>query len=585
MFLNGTFDSIQTGKGRRSVTLYWTPVPRKYSNTVNQEKFHYVIEATPTHVSRFRRDTVSQERFRRDTVNGRLQIVKSDESHLTFPDLSVMSAYNFRIYSANDHGRSLNFTEITIDKEGALPPKPKHFQALSYGKGRYELRWEGIPNIDHYVVSWCLAGKAGTTECAGEMESEVVPQQHEGLPKTLSNLTGVDYNFGVSSVVAVKNEQSRHTFVSSGIAWASCVVPMGATKPSKLPFSLASIGTDSLQLQWKLSCPGLHVVISRFEIIYCRLTSKNGSCGEEKRILVNNSRAEGYKLNGLHPDSFYRVTMRMWNDNTAGEESDHLEARTGIETDLTFPIIFGALALILTSLMIAVCRKLFLKVKKDFKEMKQPVQLPGSLGDSYNLTKTIFGQTNGRNGHLTTVDELRKNSGGSVGSHASSSGLITPRKSKAGNVFEFNGTEMAEMKPGDVNGSAVRETCPDDNSNTSHDSGLGIQSNGNIPSVQPRASSKAYVTHERLNEMGRCSKSTNPSSKVMMSDHGSHSVICQIDGSSNSQYRFFTITSSSSSCKARICASLASRKERKDWFQASWCQDDDPVVVNDLSSY
>lgn len=127
---------------------------------------------------------------------------------------------------------------------------------------------------------------------------------------------------------------------------------MGTMKLSKLPFSLASIGTDFLQLQWKLSCPGLHVVISRFEIIYCRLTSKNlGSCEEEKQILVNNSRSESYKLKGLHPDS-YRVTMRMWNvDNTVGDESDNFEARTGI--NLTFPII-GVLAITLTTVIITV---------------------------------------------------------------------------------------------------------------------------------------------------------------------------------------------------------------------------------------
>lgn len=89
----------------------------------------------------------------------------------------------------NDHARSLNFTEITIDKEGALPPKPKHFHVLSHGKGRYELRWEGI-DVDHYVVFWCLAaGRAGTNECAGRMQSEPVPV---GLSKTLLNLTDVD---------------------------------------------------------------------------------------------------------------------------------------------------------------------------------------------------------------------------------------------------------------------------------------------------------------------------------------------------------------------------------------------------------
>lgn len=196
-----------------------------------------------------------------------------------------------------------------------------------------------------------------------------------GLSKiVLSNLTGNNYNFGISSVIAIKNTT---TFVPSGITWASCIVPMHTTKLSKLPFNLTSIGTNSLQLQWKLSCPGMHVLIPKFEIIYCRLTNEtNGSCGEEKRIFVNNSRIESYNLKELHPDSFYCVTMKMWNDKTAGEESDCLGARTGIKTNLMFPIIgflqnqsktnltsfsliFLALAITLTAVMIAICRKVF----------------------------------------------------------------------------------------------------------------------------------------------------------------------------------------------------------------------------------
>ena len=174
--------------------------------------------------------------------------------------------------------------------------------------------------------------------------------------------------------------------------------------------------------------------------------------------------------------------------------------------------------------MIALCKKAFYKVKRDIKNYKKTIELPGDLGNSTNVSKSI----NGKNGiQMKSVSELRKNSGGSVGSHASSTGLITPKQKangKSGTVF---GTEMHVIGCGDAVDSAIRESCADGNSNTSHN-GLGSQSDG-LFQVQPRTASKAYVTHERLNEMGRCS-TTKPAGSL---GDGSHSVICQInDGSS-----------------------------------------------------
>lgn len=329
VFLNETFDSIQTGNGKRNITLFWIPVSvPKYSNTMNQEKFHYIIEVTSI----------------TDAAKYNHQIVKSNEFHFTFSNLSVISTYNFRISSRNDHGLSITFTEITIEEERALPPKLENLQVFSYGKGHYELRWEKIVNIDHYVLSWCPRG--GNGRCIEKIESEVVRQQ---LSRTLSNLTDRDrYNFGVSSVIAINNNTK---LVSSGIAWASCVIPK---KPNKLLFRLANIGINSLQLQWKLeSCPGLYAVISRFEIIYCHFLSKNGPCEKENRIFVNNSRVQSYKLEGLHPNSFYRVTMKVWNNNTVSEESYYLKVRTGIE------ITFGALIYILVVVMIGIVWLIF----------------------------------------------------------------------------------------------------------------------------------------------------------------------------------------------------------------------------------
>lgn len=486
--------------------------------------------------------------------------MKSFKTHLTFKNLSALTAYNFRIYSVNDIGESLGFSEITVEKQERMPERPKNFQALSYGDGRYELHWDKIPSVKRYVVSWCPAARNDLSRCSGQLNSSIVSN---GIPaKTLPNLNASEYSFAVSSVIgAYRGDRA------SDMTWASCIVPMAAPgKPGKLPFSLSAIGTDSLRLQWKLNCPGLHVVISRFQIIYCRLSSKNGSCIDKKEMVVNNSRAESYTLKGLHQDAYYRVSMLMWSDNTAGEESDLIEARTGIETDFTFPIILGVLVIIITVLVIAACRKLFIKAKKEFKDLKQPVQLPGNLGDSYNLTKSINGQSNGRNGHLTKVDELRKNSGGSVGSHASSTGLLTPKQKmlpRTGNSFSYDSTEMKVLKHRDTTDSAVRDGSADGNSNTSHGSGLGTQSNDLF-----QASSKAYVTHERLNEMGRFS-STNHSS--ILGD-GSHSVICQLsDGSSR-----FT----QSSVPARVTpgyVQLQPEIRRIDFKPVVGCQND-PVV-------
>lgn len=494
--------------------------------------------------------------------------VKSSDTQYTFKGLSTKTAYNFRIYSVNEYGQSVGFTQMTVEKQELIPIKPQNFQALSYGNGRYELQWDKISNVKHYVVSWCLSGKTGSPSCFGQLNSKEV---RNSLPaQALEDLKEVDYNFGVTAVFNYSRDG-----VASDIMWASCVVPMAAPgKPRKLPFSLSAIGTNSLRLQWKLSCPGLHVIISKFEIIYCRLSSKNGSCVETREFIVNNSREESYTLRGLHPDSYHRVSMRMWSDNVAGEESDPIEARTGIETDITFPIIFGVLAIIMTFIVIALSRKLFLKYKNKFHQIKQPVRLPGSLGDSYNLTQSIIGpQNNLRNNHMTQVDELRKNSGGSVGSHASSTGLLPPRQSRCPqNAFDFNnGIQMKVIYGKDVTDQTVRENCADDNSNTSHDSGLSTQSNGHLP-TRPKASSKAYVTHEQLHAMGNRTSTTGDPSRITIAD-GSPSAICQIsDGSSSSQF-------TPSSVPARVRTGYVQLQETtRIGSKPVGCQND-PVVV------
>lgn len=438
--------------------------------------------------------------------------------------MSSLSDYSFRIHSENEKGESSGFSQIKVAKQAHLPQKPKNFQALSYGGGRYELRWDVEPQVDHYVISWCTPGQRGSVHCLGPLNSSVV----RGSGQTLSDLQGLEYNFAISSVV----NSLKYGQIASEMLWATCVVPMAAPgKPGKLLFSLAAVGTDSLRLQWKLSCPGLHVIISKYEVIYCRLSGKNGSCLEEKKIVINDSRAESFALKGIREDTYYRVSMKMWNDNIAGEESDELEARTGIETDFTLWIFIAVLAIILTFVMLIICRSICLKMCKDNDMMKRPIELPGILGDSSNLTKSINGQACNRNGkHLTSIDHLRKNSGGSV---ASSTGLINPKQHTSingfGNTIESNGTEMKVMSRGDLTDSMARESCADDNSNTSHDSGLGTQSNGLLSSL-PKVSSKAYVTHERLNEMGRLSTTCNPPRVTI---DGSQSVMCQInDGSS-----------------------------------------------------
>lgn len=187
---------------------------------MNQKKFYYIIEIIPIN---------SHLRFRR----GDLHIARSNESQFTFANLLCISTYKFRIYSVNNYGYSLNFTEITIEKERSLPLKPRYLRVLSNSIGRYELRWEdskesSVANIHHYIVSWCRVGSQNRFNCVGQMESQIVPV---GLSKTVfSNLTGNNYNFGISSVMCMKN-----TFVASGITWATYIAPM------KLSFTLISI--------------------------------------------------------------------------------------------------------------------------------------------------------------------------------------------------------------------------------------------------------------------------------------------------------------------------------------------------------
>ncbi|XP_013792551.1 cytokine receptor-like, partial [Limulus polyphemus] len=94
----GSFE-VQKLTDRRSITLYWKPIPEEH---YNGKDFHYVIYYKPTYSLNWKRDVSEKP-------------VKVTDIKYTFSNLNLNVAYNFKIQSANEEGVSRGMEDITVE--------------------------------------------------------------------------------------------------------------------------------------------------------------------------------------------------------------------------------------------------------------------------------------------------------------------------------------------------------------------------------------------------------------------------------------------------------------------------------------
>jgi hypothetical protein len=347
----------------------------------NGPGFYYVITAAPTITSRnrFRRTaTGGVAAASSPSVGGELSFtVKSiNQSSFVLPPLSSTTAYLFRIYSANDIGQSSASSSLVIGKEVPDSKKPTSVEAYFYDNNRYEVRWaypSAVPELAGAIVSWCAVNHTKSIDkCSHPLQSAVITRPMQ-MAHTITVAEDLMYQFGVS--VNYKDN------TSSPVTWADCIVPIGIKQLGKLHnFSVRAINSTTVRAAWKLPCKGLQAVVSKFEVLYCRISFHNNSCSDFVSREVVGGASEFLTIDSLEPLTAYRFVMRAWTESAAGFNSDPVDETTfGAETSFWATFFYLLLLLSLVLMVVAAIFSLVRWYRRMVKNMKAPIVLPGRL--------------------------------------------------------------------------------------------------------------------------------------------------------------------------------------------------------------
>ncbi|XP_013774327.1 protein sidekick-2-like [Limulus polyphemus] len=296
----GTFE-VQKFINSRTITLYWKPVPPEH---YNGEDFRYVISYKQSYSMLEKRE-----------VSGK--IVEVTGMKHTFTDMDHHTVYHFKIQSANKEGLSSNMVEMTVDKTQKLLPGPEEVTALSYGNGKYRVMWEypkkNISAISGFTVFWCPSLHLRKHPVEWQFVPANMTYEDIQLPYDTS------YQFAVSA-------DTRKT--SSGMKWASCIVPYGNTLDKVQDVRLSS-GVKHLKVEWRLLCSAQKKVVVKYKVDYCEVETRQEACKQNLwNVTVDNQEATEIQINGLKPFTLYRVTIQVFSKGGISDLSEPEFERT-----------------------------------------------------------------------------------------------------------------------------------------------------------------------------------------------------------------------------------------------------------------
>ncbi|GIY22903.1 hypothetical protein CEXT_312491 [Caerostris extrusa] len=266
------------------------PVSKRF---FNGEDFHYYIECYQNEPS----GKTHIEYVISYTPSVKIGLLQND------------SSYSFHIHSANKEGISVGYEIIVIDERNKIEPAPKGYQSCSHELGYYNLSWSNIDVSDvNYTVFWCAGRKP--SYCDGPIQwSETIFK----VSTFAVEVTDVMLNFQFAVAATNKGQ-------SSGMQWASCIVPSKAPL-GQIPITHIEPFSTALRVMWKLDCDAQKSVIDRYVITYCRE-------GRSYAIIAE-SDAQSYTLKNLHPFSNYSIKLRAFNkDNKPSEDVDEIYQAT-----------------------------------------------------------------------------------------------------------------------------------------------------------------------------------------------------------------------------------------------------------------
>ncbi|GFT34900.1 phosphatidylinositol phosphatase PTPRQ [Nephila pilipes] len=275
----------------RNATLYWKPVSKRF---FNGENFHYHVECFQSELS------------------GKTYIgyVTSSAPFVKIGHLKNDSSYSFHIYSANKEGVSDDYRSIFIDERNKIAPAPKDIRAISHELGFYNLTWSNTYLKEvNFTVFWCAGRKPSNCDEPIQWSDGILKD-----PTFALEVVNASSSFQFAVAASYKDQ-------SSGMQWASCIVPSKAPL-GQIPITHIEPSSTTLRVIWKLDCEAQKSVIDRYVITYCR---EGRNCEDA----VAKPDVQSYTLENLHPFSNYSVKLRAFNkENKPSEDVDEMYQTT-----------------------------------------------------------------------------------------------------------------------------------------------------------------------------------------------------------------------------------------------------------------
>ncbi|XP_043283001.1 uncharacterized protein dome isoform X2 [Venturia canescens] len=295
----GSFE-ITENNANRDIFLYWQSIPAYLENGDN---FKYQI----SHVEE----------------NGRKLHLLPNETTRTYAKFKGISfnSFRFEIVTTNTVGANKENAKIFVPSRLEMPAEPLAFTKIAFDGGLYELSWKppltNVDDITNYTIFWCDNERDRPWQCTGYLDWVHVPKS-----TTLYNVTVPDptkvYQFAISA---------NTPRASSGMVWASCTVIHNRVVGKMKSVWINRIGSDFIEVGWKLECSDRVGVVESFKIYYCPIVSPyNLNCKEPKlntTIHANDAPIHGI-VSGLKPYTTYMLAVAVVTKNGEGLHSDPL---------------------------------------------------------------------------------------------------------------------------------------------------------------------------------------------------------------------------------------------------------------------
>lgn len=231
--------------------------------------------------------------------------------------------YTFYIWSQNINGTSKDNSIVHIPSDIYNITEPRFFNKVDFGNGKYELLWEKPSHIEitNYTIFWCkhiTDRPYRPYQCTGFLNWTIVP----------NNLTA--YNMTVEEKPITQFAIAANTkYGSSGMTWASCTVLYNDHIGKLKNVWINKIGSDFIELQWKIDCLDKIGSVYGFVTYYCPIKSQfKRECkdGRQSNVTIKgDSSTVNMKLTNLKPYTTYRLAVAVISKHGMySEQSDPL---------------------------------------------------------------------------------------------------------------------------------------------------------------------------------------------------------------------------------------------------------------------